>query len=93
MDDPEFKELLGDMLKDDEQAKEAMKGIAQMMQMMGQCFNSDNSTQPTEQEAEQAIQKMMESFQNIEEPEIANEPTVEKKQHAPKTFLSSMMAN
>lgn len=28
MEDPEFKELLGDMLKDDDQAKEAMKGIA-----------------------------------------------------------------
>lgn len=35
VEDPEFKELLGDVLKDDEQAKEAMKGIAQMMQMMG----------------------------------------------------------
>jgi hypothetical protein len=43
IDDPEFKELLGDVLKDDEQAKEAMKGIAQMMQMMGQCFGNETS--------------------------------------------------
>ena len=34
IDDPEFKELLGDVLKDDEQAREAMKGLSQMMNMM-----------------------------------------------------------
>jgi len=34
MDDPEFSEALADVLKDDEQAREAMKGLAQMMNLM-----------------------------------------------------------
>jgi hypothetical protein len=34
MDDPEFSDALNDVLKDDEQAREAMKGLAQMMNLM-----------------------------------------------------------
>jgi len=34
MDDPEFNDCLAEVLKDDEQAREAMKGLSQMMNMM-----------------------------------------------------------
>jgi hypothetical protein len=34
MDDPEFSDALNDVLKDDKQAQEAMKGLAQMMNLM-----------------------------------------------------------
>lgn len=41
MDDPEFAECMKEVLKDDDQAKEAMKGLAAMMNMIGQTLGTD----------------------------------------------------
>lgn len=35
MEDPEFKDCLKEVLKDDEEAKEAMKGLATFMSLIG----------------------------------------------------------
>lgn len=54
MDDPEFAECMKEVLKDDDQAKEAMKGLAAMMNMIGQTLGADaNAGSP--EEAEQAL--------------------------------------
>jgi hypothetical protein len=41
MDDPEFQECLQEVLKDDDSAKEAMKGLATMMNFLGQAMGPE----------------------------------------------------
>ena len=72
MDDPEFAECMKEVLKDDDQAKEAMKGLATMMNMIGQTLGTNSDVESPE-EAEQALKRMMEQLQMAEEPEIPDE--------------------
>ena len=64
MDDPEFAEAFKEVLGDDEQAKEAMKGLAAVMNLIGGSMGTDSNPhsgkQPTPEEAEQALKNMME---------------------------------
>lgn len=43
-----MKDLLSEALKDDPQAQEAMKGLAQMMQMMGNLLGKEDAVNETE---------------------------------------------
>jgi hypothetical protein len=43
MDDPEFTEVLTDVLKDDDKAKEAIKGLTAMMNLIGSSFGPETN--------------------------------------------------
>jgi len=43
MDDPEFQDCLKEVLEDDDSAKEAMKGLADMMNFLGKAMGPEGA--------------------------------------------------
>ena len=70
MDDAEFQETLKNVLQDDEQAKMAMDGIMQMMDVLGKAMGTENvnkdSAETDFKDAEKLFTNLMGSQKNEE---------------------------
>lgn len=59
INDPEFKETLGQVLNNAEETEEAMKGLQEMMKILGGAIGEPGSAPVNDPKAEETLNKML----------------------------------